>query len=125
MAGTARRVQDPLSFRVVAQVQGSLQAALAHVRALVGIELASAAESPLVIAAEGVMLSNGNFHVPALTVAIDAAAIAIAQSASLAAERVIRFMRRPTTRRRRTPQRTRARQRTAPQASALSTPACR
>jgi len=92
MAGTARRVQDPLSFRVVAQVQGSLQAALAHVRALVGIELASAAESPLVIAAEGVMLSNGNFHVPALTVAIDAAAIAIAQSASLAAERVIRFM---------------------------------
>ena len=90
--GTARRVQDPLSFRVVAQVQGSLQAALRAVRELVEIELASAAESPLVIAADGVMLSNGNFHVPALTVALDAAAIAIAQSASLGAERVIRFM---------------------------------
>jgi histidine ammonia-lyase len=85
-------VQDPLSFRVVAQVQGSLQAALARVRALVDLELASAAESPLVIAADGVMLSNGNFHLPALTVALDAAAIAIAQSASLAVERVIRFM---------------------------------
>lgn len=90
--GAARRVQDPLSFRVVAQVQGSLQAALARVRALVDIELASAAESPLVIAADGIMLSNGNFHLPALTVALDAAAIAIAQSASLAVERVIRFM---------------------------------
>jgi histidine ammonia-lyase len=53
--GAARRVQDPLSFRVVAQVQGSLQAALARVRALVDLELASAAESPLVIAADGVM----------------------------------------------------------------------
>jgi len=88
----ARRVQDPLSFRVVAQVQGSLQAALASVRDLVEMELGSAAESPLVIAADDVMLSNGNFHLPALAVALDAAAIALAQSTSLAAERVIRFM---------------------------------
>jgi len=88
----ARRVQDPLSFRVVAQVQGSLQAALAGVRDLVELELGSAAESPLVIASDGVMLSNGNFHVPALALALDTAAIALAQSTSLAAERVIRFM---------------------------------
>jgi histidine ammonia-lyase len=88
----ARRVQDPLSFRVVAQVQGSLQAALAGVRDLVEMELGSAAESPLVIAADGVMLSNGNFHLPALALALDAAAIALAQSTSLGAERVIRFM---------------------------------
>jgi histidine ammonia-lyase len=38
------------------------------------------------------MLSNGNFHVPALALALDTAAIALAQSTSLAAERVIRFM---------------------------------
>jgi histidine ammonia-lyase len=91
-AGAARRVQDPLSFRVVAQVQGSLQAALDGVRDLVEMELTSAAESPLVVAGDGVMLSNGNFHLPALALAIDAAAIALAQSTSLAAERVIRFM---------------------------------
>ena len=90
--GAARRVQDPLSFRVVAQVQGSLQAALASAREQVEIELDSAAESPLVIAADGIMLSNGNFHVPGLALAFDAAAIALAQSTSLAAERVIRFM---------------------------------
>ena len=90
--GAARRVQDPLAFRVVAQVQGSLQAALTHAREQVETELDSAAESPLVLAADAVMLSNGNFHLPALSLAFDAAAIAFAQSASLAAERVIRFM---------------------------------
>ena len=90
--GAARRVQDPLSFRVVAQVHGCLQAALARARSEVEIELASAADSPLVIAADNVMLSNGNFHVPALALAFDAAAIALAQSASLAAQRVVRFM---------------------------------
>ena len=90
--GAARRVQDPLSFRVVAQVQGSLQAALANAREQIEVELNSAAESPLVLADAGVMLSNGNFHLPALALAFDAAAIAFAQSASLATERVIRFM---------------------------------
>lgn len=90
--GAARRVQDPLSFRVVAQVQGSLHAALASVRDQLHVELNSAAESPLVIADDAAMLSNGNFHVLALTLSLDAAAIALAQASSLAAERVIRFM---------------------------------
>ena len=88
----ARRVQDPLSFRVVAQVHGSLQGALEAARDDVETELNSAADSPLVIADDGIMLSNGNFHVPHLALAFDAAAIACAQSSSLAAERVIRFM---------------------------------
>lgn len=88
----ARRVQDPLSFRVVAQVHGALHAALAHAREQVELELASAAESPLVLAADGVMLSNGNFHLPAFTLAFDGLAIALAQATSLAVERVIRFM---------------------------------
>jgi histidine ammonia-lyase len=90
--GAARRVQDPLSFRVVAQVHGCLQTALAQARSEVETELASAADSPLVIAADAVMLSNGNFHVPALALAFDTAAIALAQAASLAAQRVVRFM---------------------------------
>ena len=90
--GAARRVQDPLSFRVVAQVHGSLEAALAHAREQVELELTSAGESPLVLSSDGVMLSNGNFHLPAFTLAFDALAIALAQATSLAVERVIRFM---------------------------------
>ena len=90
--GAARRVQDPLSFRVAAQVHGCLQAAFESARDAVEVELNSAADSPLVIPGDGVMLSNGNFHLPHLALAFDAAAIACAQSASLATERVIRFM---------------------------------
>ena len=90
--GAARRVQDPLSFRVVAQVHGALDAALANARGQIELELASAAESPLVIADDGVMLSNGNFHLPAFALAFDTLAIALAQATSLAVERAIRFM---------------------------------
>ena len=39
-------------------------------------ELNSAADSPLVLAASGEMLSNGNFHIPGLALAFDALAMA-------------------------------------------------
>ena len=88
----ARRVQDPLSSassrRCRAPCRRRSQASATWSRS----SSDSAAESPLVIAADGVMLSNGNFHLPALALALDAAAIALAQSTSLAVERVIRFM---------------------------------
>jgi histidine ammonia-lyase len=89
-AGSARRVQDPVSLRVVAQVHGVLHTALDHARDEVEIELNSAAESPLVV--DDAMLSNGNFHVPSLALALDTAAIAFAQAASMGVERTLRFM---------------------------------
>ena len=91
-SGAARRVQDPLSFRVVAQVHGAAQWMTGAAVDQAELELNSAAESPLVIAADGVMISNGNFHVPALAIALDATSIALAQTASLAVERCIKFM---------------------------------
>ena len=41
---------------------------------------------------DGVMLSNGNFHIPALALALDACAIALAQASSLSVSRSQRFM---------------------------------
>jgi histidine ammonia-lyase len=90
--GAARRVQDPLSFRVTPQVHGALHWILGEARAQIEIEINSAAESPLVVAQDGVMLSNGNFHLPALATTLDGTAIAFAQAASLAVERCIKFM---------------------------------
>jgi histidine ammonia-lyase len=96
--GAARRVQDPVSLRVVAQVHGAAQAMIDSARAQVELELNSAADSPLVLAEDaengqgGVMLSNGNFHVPALALALDACAIALAQASSLSVARCQRFM---------------------------------
>ena len=90
--GAARRVQDPVSMRVVAQVHGAAQGMVDAARAQVEVELNSAADSPLVLAEEGVMLSNGNFHLSALSLALDACAIALAQCASLSIARCQRFM---------------------------------
>jgi histidine ammonia-lyase len=89
--GAARRVQDPLSLRVVPQVHGALHWMLGETREQIEIELNSAAESPLVVD-DDAMRSNGNFHVPALATALDAAALAFAQASSLAVERCIKFM---------------------------------
>ena len=96
--GAGRRVQDPVSMRVVAQVHGAAEGMISAARAQVELELNSAADSPLVLADEGegneggVMLSNGNFHVPALALALDACAIALAQASSLSVARCQRFM---------------------------------
>ena len=90
--GNARRVQDPLSLRCVPQVHGALWWMLGEARAQVELELNHAGDSPLVLVDDGEMLSTSNFHVPALALAFDAAAIAMAQTASLAVERCIKFM---------------------------------
>ncbi|HZI85112.1 MAG TPA: histidine ammonia-lyase [Casimicrobiaceae bacterium] len=91
-AGSARRVQDPLSLRCVPQVHGALWWMLGEARAQVEIELNHSGESPLVLIDDGEMLSTSNFHVPALALALDASAIALAQTAALAVERCIKFM---------------------------------
>ena len=83
----ARRVQDPLSLRCVAQVHGAALAALRTARDAVELELNSAAESPLVEADSGEMLSNGNFHVAGLALAFDALGIALTQAALLSVQR--------------------------------------
>jgi histidine ammonia-lyase len=92
----ARRVQDPLSFRCVAPVQGAAHDALARAVEHVEIELNAAADSPLVDEDEDRLLSTGNFHIPGLAIAHEALGLAVAQTAALAVERCIKLMS-PTT----------------------------
>ncbi|MEO8675259.1 MAG: aromatic amino acid ammonia-lyase [Casimicrobiaceae bacterium] len=92
MLGTARRVQDPLSFRCIAQVHGAVHDALARATEHAEIELNAAADSPLVDADEDRLLSTGNFHIPGLAIACEALGIAVAQAASLAVERCIKLL---------------------------------
>jgi histidine ammonia-lyase len=89
--GAARRLQDPLSFRCVSQVHGSMHSALDLLAAALAPELDGAADNPLVLEPDGEILSNGNFHVPALALALDATAIGLAQVASTAGERPARL----------------------------------
>jgi histidine ammonia-lyase len=89
--GAARRLQDPLSLRCVSQIHGSLHVALALLAAAVEPELGGAADNPLVLADDEEILSTGNFHVPALALALDATAIALSQVAAASAERQARL----------------------------------
>jgi histidine ammonia-lyase len=89
--GAARRLQDPLSFRCASQVHGSLRVALDLLDAALAPELTGAADNPLVLAGDGAILSNGNFHLPAMALALDAAAIAVAQVAATMTERQVRL----------------------------------
>lgn len=91
-AGAARRVQDPLSFRCVAPVHGAVLAALGFARAPLDVELNGAVENPVVVAADGVMLSNGNFDVTALTLGFEALGQALAQCATMAGHRILKLM---------------------------------
>jgi histidine ammonia-lyase len=90
--GAARRLQDPLSFRTVSQVHGALSAALGWLLEALTPELNGAGDNPLVVADEDRVISTGNFHVPALSLALDAVAMAVAQAASLASQRFSRLI---------------------------------
>jgi histidine ammonia-lyase len=89
--GAARRLQDPLSLRCVSQIHGSLRVALQLLQAAVEPELSGAADNPLVLVDDEEILSTGNFHAPALALALDATAIALSQVASASAERQARL----------------------------------
>jgi histidine ammonia-lyase len=88
----ARRVQDPLSFRCVAQVHGAALDALEHAIEHVEVELNAAADSPLVDVDAAAIASTGNFHIPGLAVAHEALGLAVAQLATLAVERCIKLL---------------------------------
>jgi histidine ammonia-lyase len=93
--GAARRLQDPLSFRCVSQIHGSLRSGLDLLAGALEPELKGAADNPVVLIDERRVLSTGNFHVPALALALDAAAIAVAQVAGPLVERSARLRSEP------------------------------
>jgi histidine ammonia-lyase len=89
--GVPRRLQDPLSFRCASQLHGSLRTALHALADALGPELTGAADNPLVLTEDAEVLPTGNFAAPALALALDATAIALAQVAHGAAERAARL----------------------------------
>jgi len=86
-AGAA--LQDPLSLRCVAPVHGALADALQRAVSIVEIELNAAGDNPLVIVSEERVLSTGNFHTPALSLAFETLGLAVAQAAAATAARFI------------------------------------
>lgn len=90
--GAPRRLQDPISIRCASHVHGSLRAALDVCAPNVEVELNGAGDNPLVLAEDDEIVSNGNFHTPAMAVAFDALALAMAQVAVMASQRTARLL---------------------------------
>ncbi len=82
------RVQDAYSLRSVPQVHGASRDALAYLRGVVEVELASVTDNPLIFSAEEQVVSAGNFHGQPLALAADFAAIAVAELASISERRI-------------------------------------
>jgi histidine ammonia-lyase len=80
------KVQDPYSLRCVPQVHGASRDALNYARECIETELNSVTDNPLVFQ-DGDILSGGNFHGEPLALAMDFAAIALAELASISERR--------------------------------------
>jgi len=80
------KVQDPYSLRCVPQVHGASRDALDYSRKCIETELNSVTDNPLVFG-QGDILSGGNFHGQPLALAMDFAAVALAELASISERR--------------------------------------
>ncbi len=90
--GAARFLQDPLTFRCVPQVHGAARDALRFVESQVAVELNAHQGNPLVVPAEGRLVSVGNFDSQALATALDLARLALAPVLTMAVERTLKLL---------------------------------
>ena len=82
------RVQDPYSLRCQPQVMGACLDTIRHAARILQIEANAASDNPLVFAAEGDVLSGGNFHAEPVAIAADTLALAIAEIGALSERRL-------------------------------------
>jgi len=88
----ARFLQDPLTYRCVAQLHGALRDALAFVEAQLAIELNAHQGNPLVVRDEVRLVSVGNFDSQPLAAALDLLRIALAPVVTASVERTLKLL---------------------------------
>jgi histidine ammonia-lyase len=93
--GTARNLQDPLTFRGIPQVLGSVADALEFVERQLEIELNAVSWNPLVLTTERRLVSLSNLDVAAIAAALDFLRIALAPALTAANERLMKLLQAP------------------------------
>jgi histidine ammonia-lyase len=86
------RVQDNYALRCMPQVHGAARDAFAHAAQVLEREINSATDNPLVFAEKGDIVSGGNFHGAPVGLALDYAAIAGADLASICERRIEKLL---------------------------------
>jgi len=88
--GAAARLQAPVSFRVAPQTLAQLRRTLGRLDEDVRRALVAVTDSPALVG--GRALAGGGFHAVGLAAGMDAAAVALAQAAELAGQRLHRLL---------------------------------
>jgi len=86
------RVQDSYSLRCAPQVHGACRDTCDRLRGTVECEMNAVTDNPLVFAADGEVLSGGNFHGEPMALALDALKVALAEWASISERRTAKLM---------------------------------
>lgn len=90
--GAARRLQDPLSYRCAPQVWGALLHAMTEAQEATAIELNSSSDNPVVLPADGLILSHANFDMTAFVLSWERLGQALAHCAAATAYRTMKIM---------------------------------
>ncbi|MFJ4620219.1 aromatic amino acid ammonia-lyase [Streptomyces sp. NPDC088812] len=87
-AGPGRRIQDPYGFRAFPQVHGCALDAGERLREVVEVEINCASENPVVMPDGTAAYHHGGFFAAPLGLAVEAAGLALLQTAQLSAARL-------------------------------------
>jgi histidine ammonia-lyase len=79
-------------MRCTPQVHGAVREAIAFVRHVVGVEANAGTDNPMVFAADGDIVSGGNFHGAPIALAADTLAMALVQLATISERRSERLV---------------------------------
>lgn len=85
-------VQDPYSFRCIPQVHGATRDALSYVEGVFSTEINAVTDNPTIFPEEDLIVSGGNFHGQPLALALDFAAIALAELGSISERRTYQLI---------------------------------
>jgi histidine ammonia-lyase len=87
-----RRVQDPLSFRCLAPVNGAAFDQLARAAAAIAADLNGAGDSPAVLVDDADLMSTVNFDTTAMSLAFEGLGLALSHTAAIAVFRIAKLM---------------------------------
>ncbi len=93
--GAARNLQDPLSYRGIAQIGAAARDALSFARTQLSVELNAHHDNPIVLPDEDRLISAGNYEALPIAAALDFLRIALAPALTAALERSMKLLQTP------------------------------
>lgn len=87
-----KRIQDAYTLRCSPQVHGATKDALAYARQVLETEMNASTNNPLIFEDSGDFLLGGNFHGQPVALAMDFAAMAVAELANISERRIERLV---------------------------------